>query len=154
MEFWELEARETIRDTVVRYSTYADGGRFEDVLGLFTAGAVIEVDGDTYRGREGIRSLFTGTQEAAQPGSVFGDEAPRFRHLTGSHQIDLYDQQSASGRCYLAVFMNAGLDHWGRYLDDYAPEDGVWRIARRRIQIEGATPGGWRADLAAQRGLT
>jgi hypothetical protein len=139
-----LLAREAIRDLVVRYATYADGGRFADVLSLFAPDAVVEVDGGVYSGTGEIESIFTG---AAGNAAVSFSGPARFKHLTGSHQIDLDSASTARGRCYVAVLMDTGLDHWGRYLDDYAIVEGNWRFTRRRIAIDGATEGGWRARL-------
>jgi hypothetical protein len=39
--------------------------------------------------------------------------------------------------------MPHGLDHWGRYLDEYEERDGRWRITRRRALSDGKTPGGF-----------
>src|SRR5579864_7356005 len=36
MEFWELIAREAIRDLVARYNANADTGRFDQVMELFS----------------------------------------------------------------------------------------------------------------------
>jgi hypothetical protein len=43
MEIWELEAREQIRDTIARYAHCVDGGRFDDLVALFTPDGVLEV---------------------------------------------------------------------------------------------------------------
>ena len=41
-----------------------------------------------------------------------------------------------------------GLDHWGRYLDEFAPIDGKWLITHRREQTDAAFAGGWGAGAA------
>ncbi len=41
-----------------------------------------------------------------------------------------------------------GLDHWGRYLDEFAPVDGKWLITHRREQTDAAFAGGWGAGAA------
>ena len=33
-----------------------------------------------------------------------------------------------------------GLDHWGRYLDEYCVVDGEWRIAQRRVLTDALSP--------------
>ena len=71
MEFWELSAREAIRDLVARYNANGDSGRFDELLALFAEDALVEVPPRSYRGREEIRTLFTG---AARPAD--GNRAP------------------------------------------------------------------------------
>jgi hypothetical protein len=43
-----------------------------------------------------------------------------------------------------------GLDHWGRYLDEFAPVGGRWLITHRREITDAAFEGGWGARAAAQ----
>ena len=59
------------------------------------------------------------------------------RHFTGTHQIDLVDETHAVGRCYFSVIMPHGLDHWGRYIDEYGVRDGRWVITLRRALSDG-----------------
>ena len=49
MELWELIAREAIRETVASYAHLVDSGRFDDVVELFTADGVLEVQGSMNR---------------------------------------------------------------------------------------------------------
>jgi 3-phenylpropionate/cinnamic acid dioxygenase small subunit len=148
MEIWELVARESIRDLVARYNANGDSGRFEQVLEVFAEDATMELvtqEGGTRRfeGRAGIRSLFTETkdtwgalaQERATPHHV--------RHVTGTHQIDVGDQERASSRCYFFVLMPHGLDHWGRYLDTFGVRDGRWLIVHRRVVTDGRVDSGF-----------
>ena len=62
------------------------------------------------------------------------------RHCTSTHQVDLVDATSATGRCYFFVLTRVGLDHWGRSLDDYRTVDGEWRFARRRVLVDDISP--------------
>jgi hypothetical protein len=64
------------------------------------------------------------------------------RHHTATLQIDLIDNTHARGRCYYQVLMHHGLDHWGRYIDEYEMHDGRWRFSRRRVTLDGYVPGG------------
>jgi hypothetical protein len=43
------------------------------------------------------------------------------------------------------VLTPEGLDHWGRYLDEYAVVDGRWLFTLRREILDGLVPGGWAA---------
>ena len=47
------------------------------------------------------------------------------------------------------VVSSTGLDHWGRYLDEFGVVDGEWLITRRTITTEGVDPDGWAARLGA-----
>ena len=140
-----LLAREHIRDLVTRYNSNSDTGRFGPVPELFAVDAVMELatgDGsfDTYEGRDAIMTIFTGTQEriATRPEAT---TPPYVRHYTATHQIDLADAEHASGRCYFAVILASGLDHWGRYLDRYVRDtDGRWRFAHRVERPQRAQP--------------
>lgn len=137
MEMWELVARESIRDLVARYNANGDTGRFDQVLDLFAPDAVMEIAGEPPRvGRDEIRTIFTGARDRA----AWGDRPVYLRHVTGTHQIDLVDEERATGRCYYFVLTAVGLDHWGRYLDEYRVVDGRWRFAARRVTTDGRSP--------------
>jgi hypothetical protein len=150
---WELKAREQIRDLVARYNAYGDSGRFDEVLALFAKDATVEVKGyRTYCGREEIRELFTGAAGAKRrdrsPASPTSTPTPSptptpIWHHTSTLVIDLEDRALARGRCYFAVLTKAGLDHWGRYRDQYRAVEGGWLFAERRIRVDAMVPEGW-----------
>lgn len=149
MEIWELIARESIRDLVARYNASGDSGRFDETMALFAEDAVVEVvPGRTYSGRDEIRTLFTG---AAKTNTSEVGSAPakrRFlRHFTATHQIDVLGRDEARGRSYYAVITEAGLDHWGRYADQYVRRNDGWIFLHRHITVDASVPGGW-ADRA------
>ena len=128
----ELLARESIRDLVARYNANADTGRFAEVLELFASDAVMDIEGRVHTGHDEILTIFTGVRDHPSGGS------PRYvRHLTATHQIDVLDDSTAKGRCYYQVLTSVGLDHWGRYIDEYRVEGGRWRFARRRVTVDG-----------------
>ena len=134
MELWEVVARESIRDLVARYNANGDSGRFDQVLELFAPDAVMEIVGEPPMvGHDEIRTIFTGARDRAE----WGERPVYLRHVTGTHQIDLVDETSATGRCYYFVLTAVGLDHWGRYLDEYRVVDDRWRFARRRVHTDG-----------------
>jgi hypothetical protein len=134
----EIAAREAIRDLVARYNACGDSGRIDEVIELFASDAHLSVDEHTYRGVDEIRTMFeaAATETRSQPGSYV-------RHFVATHQIDWLDSGHARGRCYFQVITDAGLDHWGRYLDEYRCPDGRWRFASRRVEVDGRVPGGW-----------
>jgi hypothetical protein len=137
MQIGDLLAREAIRDLVARYNAYGDSGLFDRMMGLFAPDAVLEVGGAPKEGHDEIRAVFTGVADRTSA----GDGAPTYlRHCTATHQIDLVDATSATGRAYFYVLTRVGLDHWGRYLDDYRTVDGEWRFARRRVLTDDFAP--------------
>jgi 3-phenylpropionate/cinnamic acid dioxygenase small subunit len=155
LELWELIARESIRDLVARYNANGDSGRFEEMLKVFANDASMElvaVDGTVrhYDGIEQVATIFTDTKATwdatVGSGSSKGSGSkastgttPRhhIRHFTATHQIDLVDESHALGRCYFLVVMPHGLDHWGRYIDEYGVRDGRWVITLRRAHSDG-----------------
>ena len=143
----DLLAREGIRDTVARYNSYSDSGRFEPLWELFAEHAVMELDGadggsTVYTGREEIKRIFTGAQERVK--ERLDTAGPTYvRHFTATHQIDLVDTDHATGRCYFAVIIDNGLDHWGVYVDRYVRVDDRWRFEHRRVQIDGLVETSW-----------
>ena len=128
MELWELAARESIRDLVARYNANGDSGRFDQVLECFAPDGILELDGQAYRGRPEIRTVFTGAADAVR----LWPERVALRHHTSTLQIDLAGPNSASSRCYYQVMTGKGLDHWGRYLDSYGMIEGTWYFVHRR----------------------
>jgi 3-phenylpropionate/cinnamic acid dioxygenase small subunit len=151
MELWELIARESIRDLVARYNANGDSGRFPQMLQVFADDASMELvaaDGTVrrYDGIEQVATIFTEAKDnwdagARASGATDTAEAtkPRhhIRHCTSTHQIDLVDETHAVGRCYFFVIMAHGLDHWGRYIDEYGVRDGRWVITLRRALSDG-----------------
>ena len=149
MTIEQLLAREGIRDLVARYNSYSDTGRFELLFALFAEHAVMDTTGadgvkTTWDGRENVKLIFTGAHarietrpDAAAPAYI--------RHFTATHQIDLIegDPDHASGRCYFAVIMANGLDHWGRYVDRYIRIGGDWKFERRSVTIDGRSETSW-----------
>jgi len=129
----ELLAREEIRDLVARYNANGDAGRYEQVLELFAPDAVMDVSGTVYRGRDEIRTIFTG----AAADFAAADGFRYVRHATSTHQINMTGPASAEGRLYFFVIMAHGLDHWGRYRDRYIAVDGHWRFEHRRVVVDG-----------------
>jgi hypothetical protein len=135
MEIWELVARESIRDLVARYNANNDTGRYDQVMALFAPDAEVEALGKWHRGHAEIRSIFT----TAAGG--FGKVAnfTHLRHSTSTLQIDVADQTHARSRCYFFVIMDHGLDHWGRYIDEFGVVGGKWLFTKRRVLTDKRT---------------
>ena len=140
MEIWELIARESIRDLVARYNANGDSGRLEEMLEVFTDDAVVEGRDSEYVGKDAIREFFGGAIERTRSGQ---GGAKFVRHNTATHQIDLLSETEAKGRCYYTVLTDHGLDHWGRYVDDYRKIGDDWKIVRRAISTDARVEGSW-----------
>ena len=139
MDLAELIARESVRDLVARYNANADTGRFDEAVELFAPDAVLEIGAARHEGRDGIRALFAGTRETV---AAHSGGAPRYlRHYTATLQIDVTSATTARSRCYYAVLLDHGLDHWGRYVDEFAEIDARWRFTRRRVTVDGRAEG-------------
>jgi len=139
VEPFELAARESIRDLVARYNANGDAGRFDAMLALFAEDATLELADGVHRGKLAIRAVFEGA--ARRTGGA--GRAAFIRHFTATHQIDVLTEREARGRCYFAVLTERGLDHWGRYVDEYRRSDGRWLFSRRKVTVDAALPGGW-----------
>jgi ketosteroid isomerase-like protein len=145
MEIWELAAREEIRDLVARYNAQGDAGRIDAMLELFCEDAVLELEGRSYCGVEAMRRCF-----AAVAGGTRSGGARYIRHFTATHQIDLESETRAWGRCYYQTLTERGLDHWGRYLDEYRRVAERWRFQRRKVSVDGQVEGGWAAQTRSR----
>lgn len=131
----EVVAREAIRDLVARYNANGDAGRFDHVLALFADDAVMIVGDEQFDGRDAIRALFERTRQRVRASRSSG---PGYlRHFTSTHQVDLLDTDHGCGRCYFLVLMAHGVDHWGRYVDDYVRVGDRWLFARRVVSVDG-----------------
>jgi hypothetical protein len=140
-------AREGIRDLVARYNAYGDRGRFDELLELFVADAVMELGGRggaarrRHEGIDEIRTIFTGVAERVDGDGPSAMPIAFVQHTTATHLIDLVDADHATGQLYFQVLTDAGLDHWGRYKDRYVRVDGRWRFAERSVTTDAFAPG-------------
>src|SRR5262245_39691102 len=97
MDLWELTARELIRDTLARYAHCADGGRFAEMVELFTEDGVLEIDGlEALNGRQAILQFLTGTKTSLAATL----ERPYIRHHTSSIRIEVYSAGEAGATSY------------------------------------------------------
>lgn len=135
---------------MTRYNSYSDTGRFEPLRALFAEDAVMEMldsygEVTVFTGRVDIEQIFTGAQRRVQ--AQIETTGPTYvRHFTATHQIDLVDADHATGRCYFAVIVDRGLDHWGRYIDRYVRVEGEWKFERRRVALDGRDATSWFAS--------
>jgi hypothetical protein len=157
MELWELVARESIRDRIARWNANGDAGRFDQMVMVLARDVEFQAAGaDVLHSRDevlaflgGIGDRRAGESRAPRPNGRYVPEGgrPSLRHYTSTIQIDFESETCAHVRSYYAVLSSYGLDHWGRYLDEFHPVDGEWLITKRTITTEGVDPEGWAAPL-------
>jgi len=151
MELWEIEARESIRDLVARYNANGDSGRIDPMSELFADDAIMTIAPDTeHKGRQAIHAFFSGIASGTRDDQSKGGGVQYIRHYTATHQIDVLGRDQAKGRCYYAVLTDRGLDHWGRYIDEYRRIDGRWKFWRRTCTTDGRVEGSW-AQASSER---
>jgi hypothetical protein len=147
METWEIIAREQIRELVAAYAHLADGGRFDALLELFAADGVLHGgDAPEARGRDAIRAFLSGTGADLQDVTA----VRLIRHHVSNVRIELDGPNSGRGASYFFVVTDRGLDHWGRYRDEYVQRDGRWLFRYRRARLDGFAPGSWSAERRAR----
>ena len=147
MELWELVARESIRDRIARWNANGDAGRFADMVQVLAPDVVFQAPGsDEIHGRDAVLRYLGGVQhEHDIPTGRYLPRGgrPSIRHYTSTIQIDLESETSARVRAYYVVLSSFGVDHWGRYLDEFGVVDGEWLITKRTVTTEGVDPEGW-----------
>ncbi|HLM19312.1 MAG TPA: nuclear transport factor 2 family protein [Acidimicrobiia bacterium] len=162
MELWELVARESIRDRIARWNSNGDAGRMAEMVKVLAPDVQFSIrEGEVLHGRDEVLQSLLGVREAkARSGSAAPDavpvtgrylppgKRPSIRHYTSSPTIDFESETHARVRTYYAVLSSFGLDHWGRYLDEFGVVDGEWLITERTVTTEGVDPDGWAAVLA------
>jgi hypothetical protein len=138
MDLWELQAREAIRDTIATYNYAGDALLIADLAGCFAEDGVLELRGRPLAiGRLAITQLI----ESLVPKNEAGESGKRYvhHHVSSTHFISIV-QDEARTRSYFQVMTAAGVDHWGRYDDTFAPSDGRWLLQRRKATIDGHSP--------------
>ncbi len=156
MEIWELIARESIRDCIARWNSNGDAARFADMVMVLAPDVEFQATGSaTIHGRENVLAYLGGVGDDKAPARVPvgrylpAGGRPSIRHYTSTIQIDLASETSARVRSYYVVLSTFGLDHWGRYLDEFGVVDGEWLITKRTVTTEGVDPDGWAAVIVA-----
>jgi len=149
-EIYRVLVREAVGDVVHRYAHAVDRGRLDEATVLFTDEALFEMGGRRYAGRKQIRAFL----EAAGASLPVADVRPnRVRHMITTQQIDVAaSSPTATSRSYFVAMIGDAVDHWGHYVDELVAADDRWLIARRRVVIDGAVPGGWAATYQTPPG--
>lgn len=139
----QLLARESIRDTMARYTVAGDRLRVEDFRAVFTEDGILESEGVSeadqfhFQGREAIGGWL---QRWLEPAADAGPKATFVRHHLATCHIELTGPDSARARTYWTAYTDIGPDHGGYYLDSFQRVGAQWLIRHRRVRMD------WRAD--------
>lgn len=132
-KIYALEAREQIRDLVVRYGMAVDDRDIDLVGELFTQAAVFRHGDDSIvnHGRDEIVAFYTDRLTSFGPSYHYPHS-----HLvtldagtpptTATGVVNAHAELAVDDRTYITAL---------RYTDQYALDDGAWRFAERRIAM-------------------
>jgi len=133
----EMLAREAIRFTLELYNRNADTADYARHTGVFHPDAVMEIQGGPVL--NGLPAIQRALQEGAERRSAFNPGNFQRHHLTTS-MIDLVDSHSARTTTYVIVTTEIGLDHTGRYDDEFVRVGERWQVKSRKATMEWANP--------------
>jgi hypothetical protein len=146
VEVWELLVREQVRTTLTNYSTAGDGGQMDDLIGLFTEDAVMEVTPQPpATGRDAIRDLLMRLSTTFEVGELLPGQKPILRHFTTNVHFRSLAPDRAETTSYFCAMTTTGADHWGRYFDVLVPAGDRWLFSHRIAKTEGWEADGWHA---------
>lgn len=137
VELWELAAREHIRDTLARYTWSGDAGKIDDLALTFAPDGVLEIRGEEpLRGRDAIAARLGGV--ATTP--VAPGVKRIVRHNLANIRFTAVSAERAAVSSYFTVVTEIGLDHYGRYRDEFARVGDQWLITHRFVSTDWAAP--------------
>ena len=141
MEFWELAARERIRDTLGRYNWSGDALRLDELAETFCEDGELELRGrEPARGRAAIVAILGGAVAAPNAIAQASGVKRIVRHNVTNIRFTEVSPQEARAVCYFTVFTEIGLDHYGRYRDIFVPVGGDWLIRHRFVSTDWSAP--------------
>jgi hypothetical protein len=139
VESWELEVRESVRQTLADYTAATDRFDLSAVAACFAEAGVLEFTGgaEPLRGpaeiEAGLGAAVTRPSRAGQPARPMPTHV---RHHVCSTRFGPVARDRVEVSSYFAVHTDIGLDHWGRYRDVLVPLNGRWLFAHRRISVD------------------
>ncbi|WP_370328943.1 nuclear transport factor 2 family protein [Mycolicibacterium hippocampi] len=141
MQMWELEVRESVRQTLADYTAATDRFDLGALGACFGAEGVLEFTGgrEPLVGPEGIEAGLAAAMGRPQGA---GRPLPTFvRHHVASVRFVSVAADRVETSSYFAVYTDIGLDHWGRYRDALVPVGQRWLFASRRISVDAFAEG-------------
>jgi hypothetical protein len=145
---------QAVRTLQFKYGYYMDKFLFGEVVDLFADDAVVYFMNGIFRGKTGARRLYGGATGMSGPAPGL-----MFEHIIAQDIVDVAaDRRSARGR--FRCFLQGGVHEsrrdlparippqfWeaGIYENEYAKQDGVWKISvfNYRIVYQAAYEAGW-----------
>lgn len=139
MEIWELEVRESVRQTLADYTAATDRFDLRALVACFCGDGVLEFTGgaEPLTGPAQIEAgLGAAMTRPSQPGPPARQPPTHVRHHVSSINFASVARDRVEVSSYFAVHTDVGLDHWGRYRDVLVPADGRWLFAHRKIGVD------------------
>ena len=138
MNAWELEIRESVRQTLADYTAATDRFDLRALASVLRAGGRPGVH-RRCRTADGPGGIEAGLGAAMEPRDP--DRKRRRRRTSATTFRASGSARSTEDRVevssYFAVHTDVGLDHWGRYRDVLFPSTDRWLFAHRRISVDG-----------------
>lgn len=136
MQPWELEVRESVRQTLADYTAATDSFDLPALAACFASDGVLEfTGGQALTGpaaiQAGLAAQLRAPAERSRPTPTY------VRHHVSSIRFAAVGSGRVETTSYFAVYTDVGLDHWGRYRDVLVPGAGCWLFASRKITVDG-----------------
>jgi hypothetical protein len=139
------DARIQIHALLAEHVHRGDAGNVGLMIGLYAPGATYELpNGMVLHGTEQMREILGGASSGSTDDG-WGLEYMR-HHLTTTHIQLTNNAEDATARSdsYFLNVNNRGLDHWGRWKDEFKKQaDGNWLFSSRKVIVEGSVEGSW-----------
>ena len=135
MEMWELDIRESVRQTLADYTAGTDRNRIDDVAACFAPEGSLTFTGG--KPMVGPAAIVAGLK--AQVTRFAENPVPltHVRHHVSSVRFGLVTPDRVEVSSYFLALTNIGVDHWGRYRDVLVPLSGRWLFASREALADG-----------------
>lgn len=138
-EVWELDVRESVRDTIATYHEAGDRFRLDELAACFTEDGVLEVKGRAPAvGRAAIVDMLASPGGRRPPPDGF-----YVRHHVSSVRFASVTPDEVQSTAYFFVVTPIGPDHWGRYRDVLVPDGDRWRFRHRFVAVDDHADGSW-----------
>ncbi len=139
MQLWELEVRESVRQTLADYTAGTDRNRVDDVAACFApAGSLAFTGGEPMIGPAAIVAGLTAQVSRFAENPV---KLTHVRHHVSSVRFGRVTRDRVEVSSYFLAITNIGVDHWGRYRDVLVPVHGRWMFAAREAMADGFAAG-------------